>query len=211
VLSFFTMKFLYERGVPPGRIWNWPAGALATEALPGEEAETKTEFYGGSILWAEYKEKPKFTLKPLLANLKALLPWCVAGATSGLLLGMLAHEYTILLQHLPWIRELSHRAQEQMSKQHDVRQAYGVLAVCFAPFAEEYLFRGLLFRALDREWGGWRAVLVSTAFFTVYHPPLAWIPVFTLGAFNSILFKKSGRLLPAVALHMAYNLVMSVW
>ena len=209
-VSFFTMKFLYERGVPPGRIWNWPAGALATEALPGEEAETKTEFYGGSILWAEYKEKPKFTLKPLLANLKALLPWCVAGAASGLLLGMLAHEYTILLQHLPWIRELSHRAQEQMSKQPDVRQAYGILAVCFAPFAEEYLFRGLLFRALDREWGGWRAVLVSTAFFTVYHPPLAWIPVFTLGAFNSILFKKSGRLLPAVALHMAYNLVVSV-
>ena len=25
-----------------------------------------------------------------------------------------------------------------------------------APLAEEYFFRGLLYRALDREWGGWR-------------------------------------------------------
>lgn len=210
-VSLFTMKFLYERNVPPGRIWNWPPGVLATEALPGEESEQRSEFYGGSILWAEYKEKSKFTFRPLLRNLQVLLPWCALGAVSGLLLGMLAHEYTLLLRHLPGIGEMLRKAQGQISKQPDVRQAYTVLAVCFAPFAEEYLFRGLLFRALDREWGGWKAVLASSAFFTIYHPPLAWIPVFTLGALNAILFKKSGKLLPAVALHMAYNLVVTVW
>lgn len=205
-----TMHFLSNRGVPPGRIWNWPAGALPTEMLPGEEMESRAENYGGSILFAEYKEKPKFTLKPLIANLRELAPWVSFGGAMGLLLGALAHQYTVLLGHLPIIRDVLRRSAEQMAQNGDVHAMYGILAVCFAPFAEEYLFRGLLYRTLDREWGGWRAVLGSAAFFTVYHPVLAWIPVFTLGALNAILFKKSGKLLPAVALHMAYNLVVSL-
>jgi membrane protease YdiL (CAAX protease family) len=209
-VSFFTMKFLYERNVPPSRIFNWPAGALATEALPDEESEAQTENYSGSILFAEYKEKPKFTLKPLLANLTVLLPWIAMGAFTGGLLGMLAHQYVVLLHHLPWVGDILRQTEEKMASQPDVRQAYGILAVCFAPFAEEYLFRGLLYRALDREWGGWKAILGSAAFFTVYHPTLAWIPVFTLGVLNAILFKKSGKLLPAIALHMVYNLVVTL-
>jgi membrane protease YdiL (CAAX protease family) len=210
-VSLFTMKFLYERNVPPGRIWNWPTGALATEALPGEEAAAQSERFAGSILWAEYKEEPKFTFKPLLADLQALVPWCAAGVVAGLALGALAHEYILLLHHLPWIGEILRQADEKAANQPDVRMAYGILAVCFAPFAEEYLFRGLLYRALDREWGGWKAVLGSAAFFTVYHPPFAWIPVFTVGALNAVLFKRSGKLLPAVALHMAYNFAVSFW
>jgi membrane protease YdiL (CAAX protease family) len=209
-VSFFTMKFLYERNVPPSRIFNWPAGALATEEQPGEVSEAQSENYGGSILWANYTEKPKFTFRPLLADLQALLPWMALGAFTGFLLGMLAHQYVLLLHHVPWVREILRKAEENMASQPDVRQAYGILAVCFAPFAEEYLFRGLLFRALDREWGGWKAVLGSAAFFTVYHPTLAWIPVFTVGVVNAILFKKSGKLLPAIALHMAYNLVVTL-
>jgi membrane protease YdiL (CAAX protease family) len=205
-----TMQFLYNRGVPPARIWNWPAGALPTDALPGEETEPRPENYG-SILWADYKEKPRFTLKPLLANLRVLVPLVLFGAAAGALLGMLAHGYTLLLQLIPSLRELLRQSSQQMANDPDLRLSYGILAVCFAPFAEEYLFRGLLFRALDREWGGWKAVLGSAAFFTIYHPPLAWIPVFTVGTLNALLFKKTGKLLPAVALHMAYNLVVSTW
>jgi membrane protease YdiL (CAAX protease family) len=83
-----------------------------------------------------------------------------------------------------------------------------VMAVVFAPFAEEYLFRGLLFRALDREWGGWRAVMGSAAFFAIYHQPLSWLPVGLLGITNALIFKKTGRLAPAVILHMVYNAVV---
>jgi len=86
-----------------------------------------------------------------------------------------------------------------------------VMAVLFAPFAEEYLFRGLLFRALDREWGGWRAVIGSAAFFAIYHQPLSWLPVGLLGVANALLFKKAGRLAPAVVLHMVYNAVVVLW
>jgi membrane protease YdiL (CAAX protease family) len=90
----------------------------------------------------------------------------------------------------------------------DARTAYVVMAVGFAPFAEEFLFRGLLYRALDREWGGWRAVVGAGAFFAVYHPALSWAPVAMLGAMNALLFKRTGHLAPAVAAHIAYNAVV---
>lgn len=77
-----------------------------------------------------------------------------------------------------------------------------------APFAEEFLFRGLLYRALDREWGGWRAVVGSAAFFAIYHPALSWLLVGALGALNAWLFKRTGRLASAIALHMVYNAVV---
>jgi membrane protease YdiL (CAAX protease family) len=63
----------------------------------------------------------------------------------------------------------------------------------------------MLYRALDREWGGWRAVLGAAAFFAIYHPVLSWLPVATLGAVNAILFKRTGRLATSVATHMVYN------
>lgn len=63
---------------------------------------------------------------------------------------------------------------------------------------------------LDREWGGWRAALGSAAFFAVYHPLLAWLPVGMLGLINAVLFKKTGRLAPAVAVHMVYNFIVMI-
>ena len=50
----------------------------------------------------------------------------------------------------------------------------------------------------------------SAAFFVIYHPPLAWFPVALLGAANCVLFKRSGRLAPAVLLHMTYNVMAFV-
>ena len=99
-------------------------------------------------------------------------------------------------------------AEEQSANAPNLRIAMFIIAVVFAPFAEEYLFRGLLFRALDREWGGWRALLASAAFFAIYHPPLSWLPVGLLGVANAFIFKKTGRLAPAVILHMVYNFIV---
>ena len=100
--------------------------------------------------------------------------------------------------------------QPAMAKLPDLNLWYGLIAIAFAPLAEEYLFRGLLFRALDREWGGWRAVAASAALFAIYHPPLAWLPVGLLGIACALLFKNTGRLAPAVMLHLAYNTVVLI-
>jgi membrane protease YdiL (CAAX protease family) len=115
-----------------------------------------------------------------------------------------------VLHHIPVIAEMLRKSEEQMSAIPDLKLWYAIMAVGIAPFAEEYLFRGLLFRALDREWGGWRTVVGSAAFFAVYHPALSWLPVGLLGMANAIVFKKTGRLWPAVVLHMVYNTVV-VW
>jgi len=126
----------------------------------------------------------------------------LAGAAGGVVLGLFAHGYLAVLQHFPVTAEIIRKSQEQMARIRNLRLWYAVMAVGLAPFAEEYLFRGLLFRALDREWGGWRAVIGSAAFVAIYHPPLSWLPVALLGVTNALLFKKTGLLAPAVILHM---------
>jgi membrane protease YdiL (CAAX protease family) len=133
------------------------------------------------------------------------------GAGGGVVLGLFAHAYHLVLQHLPLTADLMRKSQEEMAKIPNLRVSYAVMAVLFAPFAEEYLFRGLLYRALDREWGGWRAVIGSAAFFAIYHQPLAWLPVGLLGATNAWLFKKTEWIGPAVVLHMVYNAVVVLW
>jgi hypothetical protein len=52
-------------------------------------------------------------------------------------------------------------------------------------------------RALDCEWGGWRAIIGAAAFLAVYHPTLSWAPVAVLGALRAMLDKRSGLLATA--------------
>ena len=132
----------------------------------------------------------------------------VSGAVAaGVVLGGVAVLYMFLVQFIPSVHE-------QMSQMHDQLHAEGnwwwmfLMAVGFAPVAEEFFFRGLLFRALDREWGGRAALIGSAAFFAMYHPPVAWPPVFAVGLANAWLFKKTGHLGACVALHMAYNTIV---
>ncbi|MCU1303466.1 MAG: family intrarane metalloprotease [Candidatus Sulfotelmatobacter sp.] len=179
IVSIGMSHFLSNRGVLGQDVWRWGATP---------EAEFKS-------WWGEIRNR-KFLLSLLL------------GAAGGLVLGLFAHGYVAVLRHIPSIGEIIQKSEEQMAKIPNLKLSYAVMAVGFAPFAEEYLFRGLLFRALDREWGGWRAVIGSAAFFASYHSPFAWLPVALLGVTNALLFKRTGRLAPAVVLHMVYNAVV---
>jgi membrane protease YdiL (CAAX protease family) len=182
-VSFFVSNFLRERDVRPQDIWCWSPDGDAIE-----ESEPWTRRFG-------------------LGD-RAIIPALLVAASGGVALGLFAHGYQAVLRFLPVTGELIRKSEEQMASIPDFRFWYAIVAIGFAPFAEEYLFRGLLFRALDREWGGWRAVAGSAAFFAIYHPPLSWLPVGLLGAANCLLFKKTGRLAPAVLLHMVYNAVV---
>lgn len=182
-VSFGMWNFLGNRGVENAQVWRWQGAEVS-----GDESKN---------LWHRLQSQGgAFALKLLV------------GAVGGVTLGLFAHGYTVALLHFPTTAELIRKSQEEMAKIPDMRISYAVMAVVFAPFAEEYLFRGLLYKALDREWGGWRAVVGSAAFFAIYHPVLSWPPVFLLGAINALLFKKTGRLAPAVVLHMVYNAVV---
>jgi membrane protease YdiL (CAAX protease family) len=152
------------------------------------------------LLWPRI-DNGRERLAPLFASL-------ITGAAGGAVLGLFALLFLSVAHRIPSVAEAIDASRRLMAGAPDVRIAYGIAAVGFAPFAEEFLFRGVLYRALDREWGGWHAVLGSAAFFAIYHQPLSWIPVGLLGATNAILFKKTGRLGPAILLHMVYNAVV---
>jgi membrane protease YdiL (CAAX protease family) len=187
-VSIGVASFLSGRDVSLRDVWTWPAAA----AVRGK--------------WDSWFRKGWLRGDGTLKGL--VLVGLPAGAIAGFFLGLFAKGYVAVLEHFPATAEIIHKSQEQMARVPNLRVSYIVMAVGFAPFAEEYLFRGLLFRALDREWGGWRAVVGSAAFFAVYHPPLAWLPVALLGAANALIFKKTGQLAPAVILHMVYNAVV---
>ncbi len=129
-------------------------------------------------------------------------------ALVGCLLGGLALLYLQGLRIFPLTQEWIRQMDQAMAGDLYQKLWMLILAVGLAPFAEEYFFRGLLYRALDREWGGWPAVLGSAAYFGIYHPPVSWLPVMALGVCSAMLFKKCGKLGPCVVLHMAYNAVL---
>jgi hypothetical protein len=83
-----------------------------------------------------------------------------------------------------------------------------LLAVLAAPLFEEYLFRGLLFRGMQRSLGTVRAVAASAALFAVVHPPISALPVFGLGLAAAAVFQRGGLLLAPILAHATYNAIV---
>jgi membrane protease YdiL (CAAX protease family) len=134
------------------------------------------------------------------------LPTGIAiAAGGGIGLGIVAIGYLSVLRFVPAARESLEQAAQFTAKHPDQKIWMLLLAVVFAPVAEEYFFRGLLFRTMDRELNDWRAIALSAAFFATFHPPLAWVPVAALGVCSAWLFRNTRHLLPCVVCHMAYN------
>ncbi len=145
--------------------------------------------------------------QPGIAGRRRVFALLALGVAAGAMLGGLAHLYLLGLHQLTWARAILDQPDPSAALPYHREWSF-LLAVVVAPPAEEFLFRGLLYRALDREWGGWAAIGGSAAFFAIYHPVLSWLPVGLLGIGTAMLFRKSGHLAPAVLLHMAYNAVV---
>jgi hypothetical protein len=185
-VSIGVSHFLERRGVPPERIWCW------RDEDPAEDSNESwvQRYIAGN--WSEAR-------------------WLIYGLAGGLVLALFAHLYLMALTLFPGAAEAINATKHQMQTVPGMRTAYAIIGIGFAPLAEEYLFRGLVFRTLHQQWGGAKAIFGAAAFFAIYHPPLAWVPVAMVGATNCVLFKKSGRLAPAVLLHMGYNTVVILW
>ncbi len=130
------------------------------------------------------------------------------GAVLGAALGTVALGYLWIVRQVPMLNDQLIQTQKQLTADPERRYWLVIMAVGLAPLAEEYLFRGLLYRALDREWGGWKALVASSCFFAIYHPPMSWIPVAAFGFLSAFLFRRTGHLAPCVCAHMAYNAVV---
>jgi membrane protease YdiL (CAAX protease family) len=202
-VSFATNNFLGNRGVDPREIWTW-FSAISVSVRPGAGQPA----FSPNTLFTDAKPEAPAWWTGLKVPDRQTLGACLIGLAIGVGLGCFGKGYEWLLHHIPASMEILRKSEAAAAEIPFLKASFFVMAVIFAPFAEEYLFRGLLFRSLDREWGGWRAILGSAAFFTIYHPPLAWPPVFLVGITNALLFKKSKRLLPCVLVHMVYNAIV---
>src|SRR4030095_15607729 len=78
-----------------------------------------------------------------------------------------------------------------------------------APIIEELFYRGLLFRSLERRFGeGWVPVAGSAVLFAASHFQLLQFPALVmLGVLLALLVRHFGRLGPAIATHMVFNLI----
>lgn len=96
------------------------------------------------------------------------------------------------------------------------RYAIAFLAVFTAPFVEEFIYRGVLFSALQRLAGPVIAGVVTLGLFTFIHVPQYWPNFGVLAAVGflsvslTVVRAKSGRLLPCVVIHFVFNGIQSV-
>lgn len=139
------------------------------------------------------------------------LGWASLGLMGGGLLGLAAVAYVDWLETWlsPELRQQITLSRSLLGQSGAMLWSLGLMFVVAAPVIEEYLFRGLLFRAFAHERSLRTAVLLSSAFFAVIHPMLAWPPVFLVGAGAALLFARAGNLLPAIMFHATYNAVVT--
>lgn len=82
----------------------------------------------------------------------------------------------------------------------------GGLVVLVGPFFEELMFRGWLLTGLERSWGTWGAILISSSFFALIHADLWATPaLFCLGCIFALVAKRTGSLWGSIALHAMWN------
>ena len=82
---------------------------------------------------------------------------------------------------------------------------FQALAV-WTPFTEEIFFRGFIFAGLAPRMGLWRAMLLSSLIFSLFHLSLGLlVPVFITGFLLAWLYRQTGSIWPSIAAHAAQN------
>lgn len=87
-----------------------------------------------------------------------------------------------------------------------------IALVVLAPFVEETLFRGFLFKAFRRTFGFWTGAIAVSLLFAVAHGQAnVGVDVFVLSMFLCYLREKTDSLWPSIALHALKNLVAFIF
>ena len=85
------------------------------------------------------------------------------------------------------------------------------LVVFVAPLCEEIVYRGLLWGAVDRRWGRWVALVVTTVVFALAHLEFTRAPLLMVVAIPIALARLySGGLLASIVAHQVTNLVPGI-
>jgi len=96
------------------------------------------------------------------------------------------------------------------------RYLIALLAVATAPLAEELIYRGVLYSALQRALGVTGAVLLVLALFTIVHVPQYWPNYGVIAAVGllsislTVIRAYTNRLFPCVVIHLVFNGIQAV-
>ena len=97
-----------------------------------------------------------------------------------------------------------------------VKVLTAILAVFSAPFIEEFVYRGILYPAVESR-AGWQVGVAVTSFlFALVHVPQYWqssaalTVIITLSIVLTLVRAYTGSILPTVVTHFIYNGVQSV-
>ena len=89
-----------------------------------------------------------------------------------------------------------------------------LLGVGVAPFVEEIIFRGFLYRVLEDVGNLSVAVFGTASLFTLLHIPQLWgswagiILIFVVGSVLSLIRQRSNSLIPSFIIHTSYNAML---
>lgn len=144
-----------------------------------------------------------------VAGSSSILASVGMGLVGGLLAASVGVLYLRLLTWFPWIRESLQSVDSRSGglSASDINAFIG-LAVVAAPLVEEFVFRGLAFRGLERSMRPTFAIFTSAALFAFVHPLISVPAVFVMGVVAASVFRRSGLLIAPIVCHAVYNAIV---
>ena len=157
----------------------------------------------GIFLWQKRRPFPTAGVHP------TRLPLIVAAIGAGVGLSLLTR-LAMLTIPLPDVWNESYAERVELVSQAPVWLRY-LSSVVVAPFAEEWVFRGLIYRRLKSAMPRVVAVLLSSALFAVLHGTVVWmLYTFVLGAILCMLYETTRSLWACITCHVAFNVIGQV-
>lgn len=183
----------------------------------GEEAlSTKLEGYYLLLFDAAVVAIVLLAYKPVLHFIKYI--WDVSVLKSGktylyLLIGLIVIALSQYLMLHVFSFESAAEQKEQLGSlglQNSIQSIIYVLSVAIiTPVKEEILFRGILYRFLEKKYNFLVSIIISSFIFGILHGGLL-ITATIMGMVFAMLYKKTQSIIPSIILHIVWNLLVSI-
>lgn len=183
----------------------------------GEEAlSTKLEGYYLLLFDAAVVAIVLLAYKPVLHFIKYI--WDVSVLKSGktylyLLIGLIVIALSQYLMLHVFSFESAAEQKEQLGGlglQNSIQSIIYVLSVAIiTPVKEEILFRGILYRFLEKRYNFLVSIIISSFIFGILHGGLL-ITATIMGMVFAMLYKKTQSIIPSIILHIVWNLLVSI-
>ncbi len=144
-------------------------------------------------------------LEPFGGHMRPALGFALLGWAVALPIAMVFAHLSALL--VPLEDPVVPSVVEAFTSSHPALAALLVISIVgLAPFFEELVFRGVLYRDLRTRHGAPAATVISALLFAAMHSnPATFLPLFGLGLVLAWTVERSGGTLPAMGVHMLWN------